>query len=85
MRATLLVLLCACGAAPRPPVVERVVQVPTVVRCADSPPPAHIPVPKPAVCATRLCYEVADAINFAENVERLQEWVTTTWNLCKPR
>ena len=75
----------ACSAPAKVTTVEKVVPVVTVKRCADKAPPAFARVPRPTTCATgMLCFPIPDAATLAENVERLKEWVLTTWSLCAP-
>lgn len=78
-------MLMASCATPKTITVDRVVPVIQVKRCAEKEPPTFVKVPRPSTCVTgKLCWSLDDAANLAENIERLKEWVVTTWSLCAP-
>lgn len=79
--------LSGCGGNPTPEVkyVEKVVTVPTTIRCAKVPPPVLSPISGAIVCATNMvCLTTLDAATVVDNVERLKSWVAETWALCAP-
>lgn len=83
--AMMSLMMGGCAGPAKTITVEKVVPVVTVKRCADKAPPAFARVPRPTTCATgMLCFPIPDAATLAENVERLKEWVLTTWSLCAP-
>lgn len=76
-----------CGGTPAAEVkyVEKVVAVPTTVRCAKVAPPKLSPIGAPVVCLTGMvCLTTLDAATLVDNVERLKSWVVETWTLCAP-
>lgn len=82
--ASSIIFMSGC-ATPRTVTVEKVVPVTVVKRCAEHAPPTFVKVPKPTTCAVgKLCWSIDDSVNLAENIERLKEWVVTTWSLCAP-
>ena len=83
--AMMSLMMGGCAGAPKIVTVEKVVPVTVVKRCAEAPPPKFEHVPRPSTCATgKLCFDVPAAAALTENVERLLEWVSTTWALCAP-
>lgn len=87
-RATLALVLAlaSCGArAPAVQYVEKVVTVPTTIRCAKVAPPTMTPIGAPIVCLPGMvCLTTLDAATLVDNVERLKSWVAETWTLCAP-
>lgn len=77
--------------APKPLVETKVITVPVEVRCAHEPPPEMKPI-HPFSCpvtvegktADGVCLTQEDAMNLADDIDRLDEWVETTWSACSP-